>query len=274
MVLISALAGVSPTLSGAELQLLAALAVLQVLEPRIPRLNRLGGHVFAILLKLTLGYLLIGVSGGVTSSYYMILLVPVVSAATSLGARGATLITLATGLSYLSFLLYVDWQSMTLLPEDIRELLLRVLFLCLISFLTFQLVKANRTQALRYQAVAEELAEANRSLQLAEAAIRRSERLAAMGQLTAGLAHELRNPLGTMRASAEVLQQNVAKENDVARELAGFIATEVDRTNSLITRFLDFARPLKLQRGICWDFIKIAHINSFYHVFFTYQNFV
>ena len=40
----------------------------------------------------------------------------------------------------------------------------------------------------------------------------------------------------------------MAAENEVARELAGFIAAEVDRTNSLITRFLDFARPLPLKR--------------------------
>ena len=40
----------------------------------------------------------------------------------------------------------------------------------------------------------------------------------------------------------------MARENEVARELAGFIGAEVDRTNSLITRFLDFARPLPLKR--------------------------
>jgi signal transduction histidine kinase len=68
-----------------------------------------------------------------------------------------------------------------------------------------------------------------------------------LGQLTAGLAHELRNPLGTIRASSEMLVKNVGAENEIARELAGFIASEVDRTNSLITRFLDFARPLKLR---------------------------
>jgi signal transduction histidine kinase len=68
-----------------------------------------------------------------------------------------------------------------------------------------------------------------------------------LGQLTAGLAHELRNPLGTIRASAEMLSKNTAAEDAVASELAGFIVTEVDRTNSLITRFLEFARPLKLR---------------------------
>jgi two-component system, NtrC family, sensor histidine kinase HydH len=249
LALISLLGAFSPSLNNAEIQLLVALGLLQVLEPRIAAFSTSRGQVLAILLKLLLGYLLIGVSGGVTSSYYLILLVPVVSAATTLSAVGAFLVTLLAGLSYLSFLLFVDWGQNVIFPDDFRELSLRVLFLCLISFLTYQLVKANRTQALNFQSVAEQLADANRNLQLAEAAVRRSERLAAMGQLTAGLAHELRNPLGTMRASADVLLKSVAAENDVARELAGFIATEVDRTNSLITRFLDFARPLKLRRS-------------------------
>ncbi len=247
LALIWLLGAVSPSLNNAEIQLLVALALVQVLEPRIKAFSTKRGRILAILLKLLLGYLLIGVSGGVTSSYYLILLVPVVSAATTLGALGTSAVTAAACCSYLSFLAFIDWSQLTISPQDVRELLLRVTFLCLISFLTFQLVKANRTQALKYQNVAEQLAEANRNLRLAEAAVRRSERLAAMGQLTAGLAHELRNPLGTMRTSADVLERSVAAENEVARELAGFIAAEVDRTNSLITRFLDFARPLKLR---------------------------
>ena len=245
-----ALGAVSPTLNDAEIQLLIALAVLQVAEPRVAAFQSARGRIAAIALKLALGYLLIGVSGGITSSYYLILLVPVVAAASTLGALGTALVTLAACGAYLSFLLFIDWEQFVLLPDDARELMLRVLFLCLTSYLTYQLVETNRLQARRYQSVAEQLAEANRNLQRAEAAVRRSERLAALGQLTAGLAHELRNPLGTMKASAEVLVKNLppGEENEVVRELAGYIAAEVDRLNSLITRFLDFARPLELER--------------------------
>jgi len=247
LLLFSALAAVSPTLSDAEIELLSALAILQVVEPRISFLNTPRGHIGAILLKLLLGYLLIGVSGGVTSSHYLILLLPVVSAATTLGALGTALITLTACGAYLSFLFFVDWDHLTLLPEDVGELCLRVIFLCLVSYLTHQLVEDNRKQARNYQRVAEQLAEANRNLGRAEAAVRRSERLAALGQLTAGLAHELRNPLGTMKASAEVLRKRVTEENEVARELSEIIIGEVDRTSSLITRFLDFAHPLRLR---------------------------
>src|SRR5205823_12680675 len=116
-----------------------------------------------------------------------------------------------------------------------------------VGFLRHQLAESSGVEARRYQAVAEQLAEANRNLKEAEAAARRSERLAALGQLSAGLAHELRNPLGTMKASAEMLVRSVDSSNDVAREMAHFISTEVDRTDSLITRFLDFARPLAVR---------------------------
>ena len=80
-----------------------------------------------------------------------------------------------------------------------------------------------------------------------EAQVRRTERLAALGQLSAGLAHEIRNPLSTIKGSAEMLLKNVDADGAVAHELAGFISSEVDRTNALVTRFLDFARPLALR---------------------------
>ncbi|MBM3775382.1 MAG: hypothetical protein FJW37_09500, partial [Acidobacteria bacterium] len=97
--------------------------------------------------------------------------------------------------------------------------------------------------------LAERLAKVNQDLREAEAAVRRSERLAALGQLSAGLAHELRNPLGTIRTSAEMLGRSVQAENEISREVAGFISSEVDRANSLVTRFLEFARPLELRRA-------------------------
>src|SRR6185436_16622916 len=53
--------------------------------------------------------------------------------------------------------------------------------------------------------------------------------------------------MGTMKSSAELLARNVAPDNEIAREMAGYISSEVDRTNLIITRFLEFARPRNLQ---------------------------
>ncbi len=105
-----------------------------------------------------------------------------------------------------------------------------------------------RQQASRYQTLADRLAVTNLRLEQAQEEARRSERLAALGQLSAGLAHEIRNPLGVIKGSAEMLMQKVQNVSPLAGELAGYIYSEVNRLSSLVTRFLDFARPLRAQR--------------------------
>ncbi|MEP6537700.1 MAG: ATP-binding protein [Bryobacteraceae bacterium] len=249
LLLFSALAAASPYRTWLTTGLLVGLGLFQIVEPRVEFFAGKRGTVLSVLLKFVVCYAIIGLTNGISSTYYLILLLPVVSAATTLSLLATAGFTILGMLSYVSFLLpvYVDWKTSELDEQAIGEIGLRTLFLPLVGFLTHQLAEANRVEALRYQAAAEQLAEANQSLQKAEDAVRRSERLAALGQLTAGLAHELRNPMGTMRASAEMLLNNTTEQDSLTRELAGFIASEVDRTNSLITRFLDFARPMHLR---------------------------
>jgi two-component system, NtrC family, sensor histidine kinase HydH len=121
---------------------------------------------------------------------------------------------------------------------------MRILFFFLLAMVVNRFVVENRRQIRRYQELAETLAETNRKLELAQEEARRSERLAALGQMSAGLAHEIRNPLGVIKGSAEMLHQKLGESNPLASELAGYISSETNRLSALVTRFLDFARPL------------------------------
>jgi two-component system sensor histidine kinase HydH len=225
-----------------EIVPLIALGVAQILEPKIPVAPSKASRVFWIVLKVLVGFLLMGWTGALESDYWPVTLLPVLSAATTFELGGSLAFTaLAIG-AYLSFLLH---------PEShfSPNLSIRVALMVMVGHLVNTLAQDLRVQSENNRRTAEQLVEANLHIQQAEEAVRRSDRLAALGQLTAGLAHELRNPLGTIKASAELLERNVSAENEVAREMAGFIGSEVDRTNSLVTRFLQFARPLELRRA-------------------------
>ncbi|HXA49303.1 MAG TPA: ATP-binding protein [Candidatus Acidoferrum sp.] len=247
VMLFGALAASSPVMDAPVVLPLAALAIVQVLEPKIPALAQPRGRVIWILLKLALCYLVIGFTGSIDSNFWLLLMLPVVSAATALGLGGTILFTAVAAAAYLSFLLFLDWTVVTVDWPEIGVLVQRVLCLFLVGNLANLLAEALREQSEKHRLAAEQLAEANRQVIEAEEAVRRSDRLAALGQLTAGLAHELRNPLGTIKASAEILGSTLSSENEVSREMAGFISSEVDRTNSLVTRFLQFARPLQVK---------------------------
>ena len=80
------------------------------------------------------------------------------------------------------------------------------------------------------------------ALAASQHALLQSEKLAAIGRLAAGVAHEVRNPLGVIRASASMLEEGQGLDAD-ARRACSFIREEIDRLNGLITSLLAFARP-------------------------------
>jgi len=72
------------------------------------------------------------------------------------------------------------------------------------------------------------------------------DRLAALGQMAAGLAHEIRNPLGSIKGAAQYLQPVEGQlADDSTREFLDIIVEEVDRLNKIVSQFLDYARPYR-----------------------------
>lgn len=75
-----------------------------------------------------------------------------------------------------------------------------------------------------------------------EESVRRKDRLAAVGRVAAGLAHEIRNPLGAMRGAIQVLESSTPR-GSMQSSLMDIILKESDRLNRIITNFLGYARP-------------------------------
>jgi two-component system, NtrC family, sensor histidine kinase HydH len=228
--------------------ILLAIGVVQLLETKIISRFPERGVYYVILLKILLATVLIDHTGeiGINSSYYPIYYLPVVTAALYCGTLQTLLWTLLASAAYCSYL-YPAMQEYEITPEAFGLLALRVMFFFLAAMVVNRFAQQSKHQTQLYRALAERLAETNRRLEQAQAEARRSERLAALGQLSAGLAHEIRNPLGVIKGSAEMLTQKLQASDELARELAGYISTEVNRLSALVTEFLDFARPLHAQ---------------------------
>lgn len=227
---------------------LVAFGLVQLSEGWVVTKTPRRGPAYVVLLKIALATLLIDHTGevGINSTYWPIYFLPAVTAAEYFSPVATLLWTALASAAYCSYL-YPALQDNEITREGYGILAIRILFFFLAAMVVNRFAVENRRQIKLYQELAETLAETNRLLKQAQEEARRSERLAALGQLSAGLAHEIRNPLGVIKGSAEMLHQKLGESNPLATELAGYISTETNRLSALVTRFLDFARPLHVE---------------------------
>src|SRR5260370_29419901 len=245
LLFLAGLAALPPVLEVHKQLILLAIGVVQLSEgwllAGVPR----RGAAYIVLLKIALATVLIDHTGevGINSSYYPIFYLPVVTAAEYFSPWGTLLWTALASAAYCSYL-YPALQEYEIKAEGYNELAIRILFFFLAAMVVNRFVVENRRQTKLYQELAETLAETNRKLEQAQEEARRSERLAALGQMSAGLAHEIRNPLGVIKGSAEMLHQKLGESNPLASEMAGFISSGNNSFIALLTRVLYFFRPL------------------------------
>jgi two-component system sensor histidine kinase HydH len=88
---------------------------------------------------------------------------------------------------------------------------------------------------------------ANAELDAARSRVAQSEKLAALGQLAAAIAHEVRNPLAVVRSAAQGLGETLPAGDADGHRATSFIVAEVDRLSNVVSSLLAFARPLQLQ---------------------------
>jgi signal transduction histidine kinase len=80
-----------------------------------------------------------------------------------------------------------------------------------------------------------------RDMSLKDKQMMQAEKMVAIGELAAGIAHEIRNPLGIITGSAETVRKHGDKK--IREEMINYILEESNRINGLVSTFLDFARP-------------------------------
>jgi two-component system sensor histidine kinase HydH len=109
-----------------------------------------------------------------------------------------------------------------------------------LGYLVGFLVEQRRRER-RMAAVLQEQTETVAALR---ARLAQSEKLAALGQLAATIAHEVRNPLGVIRSAAQEIGEALGDGRGEGHQACSFITAEIDRLNGVISSLLAFARPL------------------------------
>lgn len=201
-------------------------------------------------------YLFISFTGRMQSKYGLIFLLPILSGSARFSLRVAQSVAFGSMALYGSFYSTDTAVPPEHLPEETLELFVNIFFSLFIGFLVNHARLQEKTSQRRLHKAADEIATANTELRRAhgeletkvaeletmEQAIRRADRLADFGEMSAGLAHEIRTPLGVIQSSAKMLGKEVLALEPNNR-LVSVIVEEITRVNRLIANFLVFASP-------------------------------
>ena len=165
--------------------------------------------------------------------YYL----PIIFGALSFGLRGGLLSAVCAGICYAPHII-MAWNSSAQVREaKYAEI---VVFLA-VGAVTGVLSDRERKRRFELQQATEQLRGVNAQLQTSFDQLKRADRLSAVGQLAASLAHEIRNPLGSIEGAIDIAERTSSEER--RREFLGIIRKETRRLNGLLTNLLDFARP-------------------------------
>lgn len=166
--------------------------------------------------------------------YYL----PTVVAALLYGWRGGLAVGVLAGVTRLPDVL----RGSAEMTDYVIEQAIEIPVLCFVGMLAGFFSDRDRRQKRDLQNTTRRLSEVYAELHRNFEQMKRAERLFAVGQLAAGLAHELRNPLAGVAGAAGILERNAHLEARY-RECLDIISKETQRLNRLLSEFLDFARP-------------------------------
>jgi signal transduction histidine kinase len=178
---------------------------------------------------------------------------PIILGALWFGLPGGVTCSLLTSICYATHL-YLH-EGGQFLEENLHRTL-NILMFPVIGVVTGYLSQRQLEATARYRKVAEELEksyaelrEKTEALFRNKAHLQRASRLSALGELTAGLAHEIGNPLGGIKGAAEILADGIPA-GDPRERFAQLLLKEVARLDAVVSRFLDSSRPVEEANGV------------------------
>lgn len=170
--------------------------------------------------------------------YQRLYYVPVIVGAYWYGVPGGLLTALATSLAYFPHI-QITWAGNV--PYSASQYAEIVMFF-VAGLLVGLLADQQRRLTAQFQRAAASLEQANRELRESHEQLARADRLSALGEMAAGLAHEIRNPLASVKGALEIIAARVQRGTAEA-EFSDIANKEVKRLDDLLERFLAYARP-------------------------------
>ncbi len=185
--------------------------------------------------------------------YQRLYYLPIILAAFWYGFRGGLACSIFVSIVYAPHLLFQWGGHVTMEMEKYLEILLYNI----VGGITGLLSQKERERSAELQVTAKGLDESYKKLQAqseriiaVEEKLRRSEKLSTLGEMAAVLAHEIRNPLGSIRGAAEILKDDY-KPGDPKHEFIEIQIKETERLNRVVVDFLHMARPQPIDMKLC-----------------------
>jgi two-component system, NtrC family, sensor histidine kinase HydH len=172
--------------------------------------------------------------------YYL----PIIFAGFWFGLRGGLGTGVVVSLVFLPHVLFQWGETPLTNAEQFLEMILYVT----VGGVTGLLSQKEARRREEVSAANRQLKEQSVALVKAEELLRRADRLAALGELSASMAHEIRNPLGSIKGTAEIFRDGLGPDHKL-HEFAQILVKETDRLDAIVSRGLEVARPAPTDPG-------------------------
>jgi len=170
--------------------------------------------------------------------------IPIILGAFAFGLKGSFSVSIFASLVYLphAFTHFFHHDSGQTIEKFLELLLYNI-----IAYIVGRLADKEHQERKKQEAISAKLQESLDEVKLMEEQLIRSGRLQSLGELTAGLAHELKNPLASLLGATDIISDEIPESSD-RRPMVEILKKELKRLTELLDNFLNFARPGTLQK--------------------------